>query len=140
MDDFFLRPQQRTPERYAEIGGNVDRERFFSEVLLPLSKGEDIDYIRFDCATFTLCPAERITPKSLVIIEGAYSMHPTLSDFYDLSVFLDVDTEVQKERIAKRNSPEMQKRFFSEWIPLEKAYFEGMQVKERCDIVIPITE
>ena len=24
MDDFFLRPEQRTPERYAEIGGNVD--------------------------------------------------------------------------------------------------------------------
>ena len=28
MDDFFLRPEQRTPERYAEIGGNVDYERF----------------------------------------------------------------------------------------------------------------
>ena len=23
MDDFFLRPEQRTPERYAEVGGNV---------------------------------------------------------------------------------------------------------------------
>ncbi|MBQ8758231.1 MAG: hypothetical protein IJZ20_00890, partial [Clostridia bacterium] len=33
MDDFFLRPEQRTPERFAEIGGNVDRERFLSEVL-----------------------------------------------------------------------------------------------------------
>ena len=28
MDDFFLQPHQRTPERYNEIGGNVDRERF----------------------------------------------------------------------------------------------------------------
>ncbi len=28
MDDFFLRPEQRTPERFAEPGGNVDRERF----------------------------------------------------------------------------------------------------------------
>ena len=25
MDDFFLRPEQRTPERFAEPGGNVDR-------------------------------------------------------------------------------------------------------------------
>ena len=24
MDDFFLRPGQRTPERRAEVGGNVD--------------------------------------------------------------------------------------------------------------------
>ena len=30
MDDFFLRPEQRTPERYALPGGNVDHERFFS--------------------------------------------------------------------------------------------------------------
>ena len=28
MDDFFLRPEQRTPERFAEVGGNVDYERF----------------------------------------------------------------------------------------------------------------
>ena len=28
MDDFFLRAEQRTPERYAEVGGNVDYERF----------------------------------------------------------------------------------------------------------------
>ena len=28
MDDFFLRPEQRTPERFAEPGGNVDRERY----------------------------------------------------------------------------------------------------------------
>ena len=24
MDDFFLRPEQRTPARFAEVGGNVD--------------------------------------------------------------------------------------------------------------------
>ena len=27
-DDFFLRPEQRTPARFAEVGGNLDRERF----------------------------------------------------------------------------------------------------------------
>ena len=28
MDDFYLRPEQRTPMRREEPGGNVDRERF----------------------------------------------------------------------------------------------------------------
>ena len=28
MDDFYLRPEQRTPKRREEPGGNVDRERF----------------------------------------------------------------------------------------------------------------
>ncbi len=39
MDDFFLRPEQRTPERMAQIGGNVDYERFQREVLVPLKGG-----------------------------------------------------------------------------------------------------
>ena len=30
-DDFFLRPEQRTPQRMAQPGGNFDRERFFTE-------------------------------------------------------------------------------------------------------------
>ena len=33
MDDFFLQPHQRTPERLADPGGNVDYERFKAEVL-----------------------------------------------------------------------------------------------------------
>lgn len=28
LDDFFLRMEQRTPERLREVGGNVDYERF----------------------------------------------------------------------------------------------------------------
>lgn len=40
MDDFFLRPEQRTPERFAQPGGNVDRERFETEVLTPLLAGK----------------------------------------------------------------------------------------------------
>lgn len=35
MDDFFLRPEQRSPERLAQPGGNVDYERFSREVLSP---------------------------------------------------------------------------------------------------------
>ena len=31
MDDFYLRPEQRTPKRREEPGGNVDRERFLEE-------------------------------------------------------------------------------------------------------------
>lgn len=67
MDDFFLRPMQRTKERLAEPGGNVDRER-----------------------------------------------------------------------IMKRNTPEMAERFFTEWILLEREYFEKLHVKERCDMVISV--
>lgn len=54
MDDFFLRPEQRTEARFTQPGGNVDRERFLEEVLIPLREGRPVDYRRFDCATFTM--------------------------------------------------------------------------------------
>ena len=136
-DDFFLQPHQRTPERFAEVGGNLDRERFLSEVLIPLKEGRTVEYKRFDCSTMTLAKAETVTPKKLVIIEGAYSMHPELREIYDLSVFLDIPKDLQIERVLKRN-PDRAQRFFSEWIPLENRYFEKMQIKQNCDMTIKI--
>lgn len=138
MDDFFLRPEQRTPERFAQPGGNVDRERFLKEVLIPLKNQKTIHYRPFDCSTFTIKPAVEIKPLAVNIIEGAYSMHPELAEYYDFSVFLDASANLQKERIEKRNSPAMAERFFTEWIPMEHHYFEKMKVKERCDMIFAI--
>lgn len=140
MDDFFLRPHQRTQKRLKEIGGNVDRERFLEEVLIPLKENKPITYHPFDCSTLSLCPPIMVKPKRLVIIEGVYSMHPELEAFYDLSVFLDVSSETQKKRIEKRNSKPLAERFFNEWIPLEKAYFEKTDIKNRCDLTISVEE
>lgn len=140
MDDYFLRPEQRTPERYAEVGGNVDRERLLEEILLPLRENKSIEYRRFDCSNFTLSSPVKVATKELTIIEGAYSMHPALSDYYDLSVFLDVSPELQRKRIQKRNTPQMAKQFFERWIPLEETYFCKTKVKQRCDMVISICE
>ena len=137
MDDFFLRPEQRTEERFSEQGGNVDRERFSEEVLLPLHEGKAVDYRRFDCATFTIAPPQRIEPEKLSIVEGAYSMHPDLAPYYDLSVFLAVSAEKQRERILKRNAPAHAKQFFDRWIPLEQRYFDALDVKMRCDLILP---
>jgi uridine kinase len=138
MDDFFLRPHQRTPERFAKTGGNIDWERFLLEVLLPLSKGESIKYKKFDCSTIRLSEEIQISPKNLVVVEGAYSMHPELEKFYDFSVFLDISHEQQRERILHRNSPELAQRFFNEWIPFENKYFEKTRIKQRCDVTIQI--
>ena len=138
MDDFFLRPEQRTPERFAEPGGNVDRERFLTEVLQPLCKGESVVYRPFDCGSFSLGEPVRVHPKRLTVIEGAYSMHPELREHYDLSVFFEISPKLQKARIEKRNSPELAKRFFTEWIPMEEKYFETFGVKDTCDVVISV--
>ena len=137
-DDFFLQPEQRTPERYAEVGGNLDRERFLEEVLIPLSKREVISYRRFDCSEMKLQPPTLIKPGQLTVIEGAYSMHLEFEKYYDFSVFLDISPDLQKERILKRNSQQVAERFFREWIPLENTYFKTTRAKERCGMCIEI--
>ena len=139
MDDFFLRPEQRTRERLAEAGGNVDRERFLAEVLEPLSRGERVCYRPFDCMRAELADPITVAPAPLTVIEGVYSMHPELADYYDLSVFLHITPEHQRERIEKRNTPPMANRFFSEWIPLENRYFNVCDTEARCDLSITVT-
>ena len=134
MDDFFLRPVQRTSQRLAEVGGNLDRERFAEEVLLPLQNREAVCYRRFDCQTQTLTAPVTLPHKKLTVVEGVYSTHPFFEKYYDLSVFLDVDPQLQRERIAKRNAPCIAQRYFEEWIPMEERYFSCMQVKSRCSL------
>ena len=133
MDDFFLRPQQRTAERYAQPGGNVDYERFRQEVLLPLKTGNPFSYRPFSCKTFSLSDSVQIMPKQLNIVEGTYCLHPYFEDPYDLRLFLSVDGEIQKERILQR-PPHVIDRFFSDWIPMEKHYFDALQIPESADL------
>ena len=135
MDDFYLREEQRTPERLAETGGNVDYERFRSEVLKPLSSGEDVLLRRFSCSTFTLEPPVRVPAARLCVIEGSYSLHPYFGDSYDLRVFLTVPPEVQAQRILKRNGEEGLARFKALWIPKEEAYFQKFRTAENALIL-----
>ena len=136
MDDFFLTPNMRTADRLAEAGGNVDRERFLAEVLTPMSHGEEIAYRRYDCSTGEIMPPESKKPTRLIVTEGAYSLHPDLADFYNLKVFIDVAPELQRERILKRNSPDMAERHFAAWIPMEERYFDAFGIRKLCDMTL----
>ena len=135
MDDYFLRPEQRTPKRLAEPGGNVDRERFLSEILAPMAEGRPIEYRPYNCSTGELDPVISADITPLTVIEGAYSMHPELCGYYDLSVFLCVSPDTQRQRISKRN-PKLADRFFNEWIPMEEAYFDAFNVVNKCDYLL----
>ncbi len=135
MDDFFLQPHQRTVERLAEPGGNVDYERVEAEVLEPLKGGKgQISFRRFDCKTMSMQEERLIDGSHTVVVEGSYSCHPRLRKYYDLTIFLDVDHETQIQRLRERVGEERLQMFLEKWIPLEEAYFEAYHIKENCDI------
>ena len=135
MDDFFLRPEQRTPARFAEAGGNFDRERFMEEVIPFIGKKKAFSYRVFDCSKMELFGTAEISDSRLVIVEGSYSHHPAFAEIFDLRVFLRADEDERKQRIVKRNGARSE-MFFTRWIPLENRYFEAFGIEEKADLVI----
>ena len=138
MDDFFLRPEQRTPERLAQIGGNVDYERFAEQVIVPLGQAKTLSFCPFDCTKQALVDQVTLPHKQLTIVEGVYSLHPRFGNYQTLAVFLQISASLQKNRIAVRNSPALAQRFFDQWIPMENRYFDGARVQSRCNIIIDV--
>lgn len=135
MDDFYLPFAARTPERLAQPGGNLDRERFIAQVCAPLSRGEAFHYGVFDCSRGVIA-GERAVPRAdIVIIEGAYSLHPELRGIYGMRIFCDIDRETQLLRLRSRESAESFRQFVERWIPMEEKYLSAFDVKSLCDII-----
>ncbi|HIV85902.1 MAG TPA: uridine kinase [Candidatus Monoglobus merdigallinarum] len=134
MDDFFLRPEQRTKERLAEPGGNFDRERLSKELLNPLLSGGKPVYRPYSCRTQAF-EAERPLPeKRIYIIEGSYSCYPDFADMYDLRIFVTTEYQTQLKRIAQRNKGVLND-FAEKWIPYEEQYFKAFGIMESCDLI-----
>jgi len=137
MDDFFLRPSQRTPERLAEPGGNIDYERFREEVIEPLKTGKPFAYRPYDCRAGKLSGPVQVGPKPLSVIEGVYSLHPYFDGAYDIKVCLTVHANDQRSRLLSR-SGELFDRYIDEWIPMERKYFEHFDIQSKCDLVFAV--
>ena len=134
-DDFFLRPEQRTPARLAQPGGNFDRERFYAEALAPLLAGRDALYRPYDCHAGCLRPPVAAPLRPVILAEGSYCCHPDLWGCYDLHVFVTAPLDVRLARLARRPGVDLA-AFRTRWIPLEEAYFAAERLEDRCDILV----
>ena len=136
MDDFFLRPEQRTRERLETPGGNVDYERFNTEIMKPLRSGEKlISYKPYSCREGKLKETVSVNAGRIVIVEGAYSCHPQIRNNYDFRIFFSISHEEQMKRIIKRNGEEAAKVFAERWIPMEETYFRAYNIAEEAELV-----
>jgi uridine kinase len=136
MDHFFLPTELRTKERFLEIGGNIDYLRFRNEVILGIKSKQPFIYRVYCCKKKGFTQTISVTPKKLNIIEGVYSMHPTLINDYNLKIFLHIDGQEQSRRILNRNGETIYGKFKKEWIPMENQYFKEYKIMKKCDIKI----
>ena len=135
MDDFFLPPSKRTPERFAEPGGNVDYERFYEEVVCHLAD-DSLTYGVFDCSEMAVTHSAVLPKTPVTIIEGAYALHPYFGNYADIRAFMETDEAEQKRRILSRDGEEMLAMFESRWIPFERNYETAYGIRESCGIHI----
>ena len=121
--------QQRTVERFNEVGGNIDYERFKEEVLKFIIQKKDVIYRPFSCKTLNFQEAKIMEFHRLNIIEGSYS------NVYHLRVFLDIPEDLQIARIRFRNGERMLERFKNEWIPKENEFFLKYDIRRQSLII-----
>jgi hypothetical protein len=138
MDSFFLQENQRTKQRLAQPGGNIDAERFAQEVLAPIQEKIAFTYRPYDCQSASFAEAIPVPIHSLYVIEGSYSLHPDFVSSYGLRVFLTVSKEEQRRRIQQRD-PNKLEAYETKWIVLEETYFDKLQIAQSADITFDTT-
>lgn len=134
MDDFFLQPEQRTPHRLAQPGGNIDYERFSREVFTPLVSGAPVHYRPYLCHSGQFGPEITVEPAPITVVEGCYCLRPDLRDAFDLRIWAEASPEIRRQRLLERGGPDGLARFESLWIPLENQYFASCQVSDCCHV------
>lgn len=135
MDDFFLQEHQRTQERFNEIGGNVDYERFKMEVITPILNKQNVTYRPYRCDIGVIQTGTEICFKRLNIVEGSYCQHPYFGDVYQAKIFMKLSDNLQIERIKTRNGEIMLSKFITEWIPKENTYFAQYHIRENSILI-----
>ena len=129
-DDFYIQFEKRTEDRL----GNVDCDRLLNEVLTPLKAGEDFSYRPYLCSKGAFSESIMVKSNSVAIVEGSYCCQGNLFDFYDLHIFVDVDKNVQQQRLFEREGEVKIEAFNTRWIPMEENYFAMTELKYKCEI------
>ena len=95
---------------------------------------QTVHYQRFDCHQMAYQPVIDRPYHSRNIIEGTYALHPQLLPYYSHIVVLKIDSQLQIERLSKRNFKQI-KQFQERWIPLENQYFEYYHLFEKYPVI-----
>ncbi|MEG1528429.1 MAG: hypothetical protein RR248_05555 [Clostridia bacterium] len=132
-DNFFLPQSLKTKERLAEIGGNINYEKL-QELLHSIRQGQVVGYQSFDCHTQTFTNIS-LPPSNINIVEGVYSLHPTLIKNYDQIFLFSVDKYVQQQRITLRDGQEGLKQYNEVWLPLENKYLNSLALQGEVNYI-----
>ncbi len=135
MDDFYLPLEQRDADWQETPGKNINFQSV-KEILNHISLKEDYRFRPYQCASASYGEPIHYQKNRLTVLEGTYSCHPQLQEYFDYRIFATISPEEQAKRIIERNGREGYLRFQSLWIPLEESYFSKYLIKNNCHLVL----
>lgn len=138
MDDFTLPFDLRFPGYFDALLSNADTQRFDREVLSPFLAGLPAGYRPFICHPEAGFGEMIHIPDHtrLLIVEGAYCLHPSLASRCDLRVLSMIDPALQRQRILSRNGEAQLERFLRMWIPMENRHIQAHDLHAVCNYEI----
>ena len=75
-------------------------------------------------------------PNDIIILEGAYSARPELSDLIDLKILIDVPVQVRHKRLQEREEKGFLAQWHERWDGAEEYYFREVRPAWAFDMVI----
>ena len=133
-DDFY-RPESDAGRSGSAAGGLFDLPRLVSQVLLPHSQGEEIRYQRFNWDTGVLGGWISRPGGRPLIVDGVYSTHETLRDFYDLRIWVNAPRAVRLARGLQRDGEEARSMWADVWMPAEGRYIADQAPQDYAHLV-----
>jgi uridine kinase len=115
-----------------------------SNVLEPLIHGMPARWNSFDFnagirpdGTYGInSEATNYLPNDIIILEGAYSARPELSDLIHLKILVDVPVKIRHKRLRQREENEFLAGWHERWDEAEQYYFREVRPASGFDMVI----
>jgi len=116
----------------------IDWKRLRVEVLEPLLSGKPTSWHPFNFKMGKGLSDEVLTakPSNTILLDGAYSSRPELSDLIDLSILVKTEDDSRRAILIKREGVAFMNNWHSVWDVAEDYYFSQIRPEKSFDFII----
>ena len=136
LDHFPCLPEEN-PYHSAGAQTRVNLDRFKKEAIIPLTLGNQAIYENtFWWPTKEKPKKYEIAPGGVVIVEGCYSYHSELREFYDLSIWISCHKEKALKRAIARDGKQGIEIWQKAHAPNERNYALLQRPMDYVDLIV----